>query len=140
MEKYNLFLDDVREPWEAGNYMLPVDVRKFYRLNKWKIVRNYQEFVDIIIEKGIPELVSFDHDLADEHYAPQEIWDNPIAVQARMEDFKEKTGYDAAKWLVDHCIEKKVNLPKFLIHSMNPVGAENIKNYLDNFNRFQDGK
>lgn len=140
MEKYNLFLDDIREPWEAGNYMLPVDSRKLYRLKEWQIVRNYQQFVDIILDKGIPEMISFDHDLADEHYAPQEIWDDPSAVQERMKGFTEKTGYDAAKWLVDHCIEKGLDLPYFLIHSMNPVGAENIKNYLDNFKRFQNGK
>ena len=40
--------------------------------------------------------------------------------------FKEKTGYDCAKWLCDYCVENKLPLPEYFIHSMNPVGRENI--------------
>lgn len=122
---YNLFLDDIRQPWEAGNYMYPVEVRSLYRLKEWIIVRNYKEFVHCINENGLPNLVSFDHDLADIHYDP--------ATWTESFKYQEETGYDCAKWLVDYCIENTLKLPNFLVHSMNPVGRDNIKRYLENY-------
>jgi hypothetical protein len=44
----------------------------------------------------------------------------------------EKTGYDAAKWLADHCAEKGVKFPRYVVHSMNPVGKERIDSYIEN--------
>ena len=41
---------------------------------------------------------------------------------------EEKTGYDFAKWL----IEQKY-IGKFRIHSMNPVGANNIRQLLKHY-------
>ena len=40
---------------------------------------------------------------------------------------------DCAKWLVDFCMDNKVELPKFYVHSANPVGADNIRGLLNNF-------
>lgn len=124
---YNLFLDDVRNPAECVFYIhnsIYVDVT-------WIIVRNYNEFVETIEEKGLPEIISFDHDLADEHYSPDmytEIYDD------LYKEFKEKTGYDCAKWLVNYCIDNKKDLPKtILIHSMNPVGRVNIQSYINSY-------
>ena len=49
---YNLFLDDI------GNYNTFLqDTRT------WVTVRNYNEFVKTITERGIPSYISFDHDL-----------------------------------------------------------------------------
>lgn len=122
---YNLFLDDIRQPSEPGNYMYPVDLRKIYRLQPWVLVRNYKEFTEYITENGLPDLVSFDHDLADIHYDPS-TW---------TEGFKyhEETGYDCAKWLVEYCYENGLPLPEYLCHSMNPIGKQNILSYLDNY-------
>ena len=66
--KYNLFLDDERMPYQVGNYIYPVEIKPLYRLETWEIVRNYEEFVKIIEGRGLPSLISFDHDLADIHY------------------------------------------------------------------------
>jgi hypothetical protein len=114
---------------------------KFYWDNEFVIVKNYDEFVNTITEKynngEFPEIISFDHDLADEHYAPQEIWDKPSEVQKRMEFFKEKTGYSCAQWLVDFCIQRAENLPRYVVHSMNPVGAQNILGLLEGYRRHQ---
>jgi hypothetical protein len=52
-------------------------------------------------------------------------------------EFKEKTGMDCAKWLVDYCMDNKKELPDFVVHSMNPAGAENIKQLLTQFKEFQ---
>ena len=52
-------------------------------------------------------------------------------------DFKEKTGYDSAKWLIDYCLDNNLDLPLCFIHSMNPAGKENIEMLLNNFIKFK---
>jgi hypothetical protein len=53
------------------------------------------------------------------------------------EPFVEKTGYDSVKWLTDFCMDNNLELPRFLVHSQNPVGKENIEKFLENFKLFQ---
>jgi hypothetical protein len=123
---YNLFLDDFRNPEDVILYKPRCS---YYVDRDWVIVRNYDEFVKIIKEKGIPIAVSFDHDLADEHYGLEDyVWNN------EYDQFKEKTGYHCAKWLIEYCIDNNKELPKVIfIHSMNPAGAQNIKSLFDTY-------
>ena len=85
----------------------------------------------------MPDTISFDHDLADEHYTPEYFWDNYEESKKfqewRGQYYQEKTGMDCAKWLVDYCMDNKKKLPEIFVHSANPVGADNIKGLLDNF-------
>ena len=68
MEKKSmLFLDDIRKPLDAEAYTHNL----IYRQIPWYIVRNYEQFTQTIKENGIPQVISFDHDLADEHYHHQ---------------------------------------------------------------------
>lgn len=46
----------------------------------------------------------------------------------------EKTGYECAKWLVEYCLDNDLDLPLCYVHSMNPVGKDNINNLLKNYN------
>jgi hypothetical protein len=125
---YNLFLDDIRVPVDVGNYINPVELRSLFRLKEWVIVRNYNQFVDYIERNGVPALVSFDHDLADEHYVPERYWDNyeESKKYQSAKSYTEKTGYDCAQWLLKYCKEKHLQLPNILCHSMNPIGKEKI--------------
>ena len=136
---YNVFLDDVRWPKDVFDYTKdPIYVDK-----TWEIVRNYVDFVNLIVDKYInshelPALISFDHDLADEHYEYN--LDN-------KKKYTEKTGYDCAKWFVDHFYDKnpealtkhrmfrgtKIEFPNVYVHSANPIGASNIMGYINNF-------
>jgi hypothetical protein len=134
MTQYNLFLDDFRSPYDCGNYMLDGEM---YRKWDWTIVRNHDEFVDTICAQGLPEFISFDHDLADEHYS-QDMYKGVDEYNKNYEGFKEKTGLDCAKWLVDYCIEKGLKLPKYRIHSMNPAGGKNIFDYLQSYEKFSN--
>lgn len=132
--RYNLFLDDERIPRNVTWVHLP-------NLD-WIIVRNYDEFVKHIVSFGLPETVSFDHDLADEHYKHM-ITDNSLnghtafvdddlgGLNVTFDYGAEKTGYDCAKWLVDFCIERSLKFPPYTVHSMNPVGAERIRQYIE---------
>lgn len=120
---YNLYLDDVRTP----------------KKGVWKIVRSFEEFVAIIVTEGLPNEISFDHDLGEEHinyFFDNGGKENPPNPQKA--NFREKTGYDAAKWLVEFCYENGLPLPKYNVHSANPVGKQNILHLLDNYKKKED--
>lgn len=66
-----LFLDDSRNPGTCCNYMREFGVDcKIYKKD-WVVVRNYDQFVSYTIENGLPDIISFDHDLADINYNPK---------------------------------------------------------------------
>lgn len=121
MSKYNLFLDDERIPSGAGKHMKN---NIYYNLD-WVIVRNFEEFVNYITLHGLPDIVSFDHDLAQIHYDPS-TW-----VQGFV--YEEKTGMDCVKWMVDYCINTGSEFPIWYLHTMNPVGRENMRAYITSF-------
>jgi hypothetical protein len=118
-QTYNLFLDDERQPNEC-TWMNDSRYTNF----KWVVVRSHDEFVrtlsDRFKQNEVPELVSFDHDLAD--------------GGGKVD---EKTGDDSAKFLVQWCIDNSINLPECLVHTMNPIGRERIKQAIKDYNRFQ---
>ena len=78
-------------------------------------VHNYKEFVEWINKNGLPDTIYFDHDLGEE-----------------------LTGYDCAKWVVNYCLDKNINIPKYYIQSMNPVGKENIIGVLENYRKYYE--
>jgi hypothetical protein len=123
---YNLFLDDERFPKDVTWIKLP-DVQ-------WNIVRSYKEFVKTIINLGIPNIVSFDHDLADEHYP------TPNVELCVYDSYREKTGYHAADWLANRCYLDNRKFPEYYIHTMNPVGYENIKSIIECYIKFVNNK
>lgn len=96
---YSLYLDDEREPKTQRD---------------WVIVRSWDAFVEVILEKGIPSYMSLDHDLGEE-----------------------KSGYDCVKWFIDHCIEKDVKPSEVEIHAhtANPVGRDNIVGYVESWHK-----
>ena len=93
----NLYLDDLRTTPEG-----------------FERVYSYEEFVAYLKCKGLPDFISFDHDLGEEF-----------------------SGYDCAKYLVDYCLDRQLPLPDFTVHSQNPVGKENIERLLNNFKEQQ---
>ena len=119
---YKLFLDDVREPKM---------VFKTTANHDWITVRDYDGFVKTIEKKGLPFMVSFDHDLADVHY-------EKTGSDIDYNGYREKTGYHAAQWLVTYCLDRNVDLPKWNVHSANPVGRENIESFLNSYEKYCD--
>lgn len=118
--KYYIFLDDERMPWDVTWH----PIRRDYHYN---IIRSYKEFIGHIIAFGLPEYISFDHDLADQHYGHGLNND-----EIPYDRYSEKTGYDCAKWLVNFCIDRGLKFPDYDVHSMNPVGRTNIIEYVSN--------
>jgi hypothetical protein len=126
---YWLFLDDERMPRNAFAYTH----NDAYLSTEWIIVRNYDEFVKTIEIHGLPSLISFDHDLADVHYGH-------LYGNIPYDKFTEKTGRDCAKWLVEYCLDRDLDPPLYMVHSMNPTGSKNIRGLLDNFIKFRAGQ
>jgi hypothetical protein len=124
---YNLFLDDERHPHQVTWVDIPKNVI-------WNVVRSYDEFVAHITEFGKPKYVTFDHDLADTHYAvmlEENKYEYDDGDMKKTFDYgSEKTGFDCAKWLVEYCHENDVHFPIFEVHSMNPIGAKRINDYI----------
>jgi hypothetical protein len=118
---YNLFLDDERFPTTAQT-LIEFNKELYTDDSNWIIVRDYSEFINYINDNGLPEMVSFDHDLADIKYV----------MGKTSFSFKEHTGYDCAKWLVEYCITNNLKLPNYQVHSANPIGKVNIQSYLQN--------
>ena len=111
---YNLFIDDERNPADV----LWADWIGV--ITDWKIARNWFEVRSIIHEYGMPQFISFDHDLSD--FSPN--------------------GYWIAKNLVVLDMDKVLEFPenfKFFVHSKNPVGAKNIQKYLESYMRHKYG-
>jgi hypothetical protein len=130
--KRKLFLDDIRQVKDACNYMPNPRV---YWEDGWDVVRNYTEFVNYIKRNPMPELISFDHDLADIHYEVDfNDWLDFTSDQLGVEE----TGLDCAKFLVEYCLDNGLKLPEYLVHSANPVGRSNIRGYLDNAKKHLD--
>ncbi len=126
---YNLFLDDERMPKNAFTYTK----NQLYLDLDWVVVRNYDEFVSYIKENGMPDLISFDHDLADVHYSM-----NDRITEDDYDIVEEKTGYHCAKWLINLCMDENLNLPNYMVHSMNNVGRRNIISIIENYKKHLD--
>jgi hypothetical protein len=109
---YAMFIDDERVPLDVT--WMSTD----FAYNNWVICRNLNEVLYTIAARGMPDLISFDHDLGN----------------------NEPTGFDITKKLVDMDLDGDIKFPDkfdFEVHSKNPVGAENIKSYLNNYLRMK---
>lgn len=105
---FHLFLDDTRVPQDVTWIRLPT-------LVPWTVVRNYEQFKNKILEKGIPKFISFDHDLGE----------------------KEASGYDCVNWFIHEVLlNNNIQFPEYTVHSMNPIGAENIKELISSYRRY----
>lgn len=127
-----IFLDDIRDPKDCIGYMYTrVGAKNLMYLDgDWMIVRNYDDFVKAV-KKEHPILISFDRDLG-EDVAQYESKNGILSKRkARAKKKEVKTGEDCATWLKGYCKGMGLPLPECWIHSMNPVGVENIKNILN---------
>ena len=122
-----LYLDDVRTPKDPNNEWVD-------GIPQWQVVRSYDEFVAHIKLNGLEnyEVISLDHDLGSE--AMNEYYNNVHPnYTLDYSNIKEKTGYDAAKWLVAESMRTEIPLPAVYVHSANPIGSANIMGYINNY-------
>ena len=116
----NLFLDDIRDPKNVTQALHNGGWIEFPSHYAWDVVRSYNEFVAYIQKNGLPQLVAFDHDLSYED-------------QNKTENFKEKTGYDCALFVINFCKVNGLEFPDYYVHSFNPIGRMNIINLIESY-------
>jgi hypothetical protein len=108
-----LWLDDKRNPfkmdWIERFSPIGIDVNIIW-------VKSVNSFIKYIYKFGLPDAICFDHDLGDNN-------------------IPEKTGYTAANWLMNYCMDNDKKLPLYNIQSDNTVGAENIDKLLKNYKK-----
>ncbi len=122
-----LYLDDVRTPQDPNNEWVD-------GIPQWEVVRSYDEFVAHIQKNGLEnyEVISLDHDLGES--AMNEFYNNVHPnYTLDYNNIQEKTGYDAAKWLVAESMRTGIPLPAVYVHSANPIGSANIMGYVNNY-------
>jgi hypothetical protein len=108
-----LYLDDNRTPLGDG----------------WVVVRNHNEFVEYIQNNPMPDFISFDHDLAPEHYH-NDMYKGQKVYNKLYKTFKEKTGLACAEYIGEILSGSGEKVPQFNVHSQNPAGKLNIKDHL----------
>lgn len=106
MKKVIIFIDDFRKP----NKYVNVNINRVYQ------AYSYDDFISLLNKLynkyGVVDEVWFDHDLG------------PV---------EEGNGLDCAKYLVQFCMDHKMNLPEYHIQSANSVGKMNIDSYLKSY-------
>jgi hypothetical protein len=107
-----LWLDDIRNP-KISDWLMMYAPDFVDNSENVIWVKSYNEFIDWILKNDTPYKISFDHDLGEV-----------------------KSGFDCAKWLVDYCLDNQKSIPHFVVHSANPVGAENITHLLLNASKY----
>jgi hypothetical protein len=93
---WKLFIDDERFPAQDSG---------------WYIARNFDDACFMVIKQGIPNYISFDHDLG-----------------------QGPTGAAFAEWLTNYMLDNNQRFPgnfEYFVHSQNPIGAQNIRGKMD---------
>lgn len=126
-----LWLDDIRNPF-IGDWLMQYAPQFAYDKGEIIWVKNYSEFIEWINTNGLPDMIAFDHDLG-EDVAKEKVANGMNKRQARIQKRKTMSGFECAKWLIEYCINNKVELPQWIVQSANPVGRNNINDLLNNY-------
>jgi len=132
----NFFLDDIRDPKDAYLHLdnnegtISLIEHTAIKQEDWVIMRTYDEFVKCIEYHGLPDVVSFDHDLAEEHIKYYFKVTQGTGI-IEYGNFTEKTGKHCAEYLVQEWkSQSKPKQIKTFVHSANRWGGQNIKDIL----------
>lgn len=94
---WNLYIDDLRFP--------PAD-------RDWLVCRSTQEALERVAAMGMPQFISFDHDLGES--------DTTMVFLRR---------------LVNEVWDGTTSPPDYVIHSANPVGSQNIRSFMESWRK-----
>ena len=116
---YYLMLDDLRSIQEARNTGRVYNRDGHVAIlpdQEWTLVRCYTEFKTVVKCRGLPVMVSFDHDLCPEHFRH-----HPSAV---------KNGADCMKWLYGYCQKHRLFFPEWFVHSTNQLASASMQGFM----------
>ena len=111
MSKILIWLDDLRNPNEP-KWKTWLDMWSPIGRTGVDIVwlKSFKELKLYLLCNPWPDAICFDHDLGE----------GP-------------SGYDAAKYIIDRCMNDDLPLPLFCSQSSNPIGKKNKKTIITNF-------
>ena len=119
MKKY-LFIDDDRTLDMVDLSFHPQDFAE-----NCFIARDYHSAIKYLITCGVPEYISFDHDIGNH----------------RDDEGRELNALQVAKWIIERDMDMMYTfIPSkfdFRVHSANPIGADNIESILINYLAFR---
>lgn len=118
---YYLFLDDTRIPHKVSWANLPENV-------SWVIARSYDEFVATIDRMGVPQFVTYDCDLCDEHY--EAYFKLRHDYVKHYKTFKTRCGIECAEYLINLCKKNDVRHPPFKAHTRNEYAQRLIEDII----------
>lgn len=119
-----IFLDDKRVTTESHNDKRGMGVN-FGKSKEWVYARDYKSFCDLLVDNfDDVELISFDHDIGS--------WEDIIGHDGELVT-EERTGKDAAEFLINYCMDHGKKLPFWFVHSDNTGGNKNIRSLLINY-------
>ena len=94
------------------------------------VLRTFKQFKEYIDKLETIEnlFFTFDHDL-------QDFYNKPYSNSTY-----EYTGLDCVKYLIDCIIDSKFHIKdfKYVAHTMNPIGKQNIESYIESYKRYYD--
>jgi hypothetical protein len=119
---WKLYLDDLRDPsYTYGEALVPGEqVARHLESPRqvgfapalWVVARSTEEAKKLVLDRGMPEVMSLDHDLGD---------------QDRAMDF--------LTWLANEYWDGTQPIPMVIVHSANPIEAENLRSFADSWKR-----
>lgn len=107
-----LFLDDLREPGYVYRDLLPDSER---HPKNWVVAKSSAEAKELVESKGMPSMMSLDHDLGGED-----------------------TSFVFLSWLAREYWDGVSPVPKYRVHSQNPTGSLNLKAFMDSWAKSVD--
>lgn len=111
-----LYLDDIRKAPDES----------------WIVVRSYEQFCEWLEKNGLPDTVSFDHDLGHGQAYTKPRGKRVWIPRAEFEQIKD--GHDCAKWMLEN-----YGMPRVVaVHSANPVGAKRIRDLLNDWWKYNE--
>ena len=113
---YNLFYDETY----SVCYIYGKTHNEIYTESSWVELSTYDDFVNCILTKGLPYLMSIGHDVVDN------------AQDSSYYQEKIKSGYDCILWLDKYCKDNNLTFPKYIIHTDNKNSS--IKSLLKSLN------
>jgi hypothetical protein len=122
---YYLFLDDNRKPKDVTWVELP--------LVEWVIIRDYKAFREVLKTRGLPDLISYDCDLCDEHY--EAYFKHKHEYPLHYKEFKTPCGIHCIEFVLECCkILKNRPHPEYILHTMNHHAKPFMKSMIEKHN------
>lgn len=121
----HLFYDAYKQLNKTGFWHLYLDDERnlpshYDRERRWYVCRSSEEAKQMVKRYGIPQFMSLDHDLGGDDTTMKFLhW---LAEEYFFDQDKNPGG----EYLI---------IPGYVIHSQNPVGAENIKSYMESWKK-----